>query len=81
MAPPPPNITAPVSPLYPNKRWLVPFPYDHTIASLVPSVDVTKAEVRPLVLALHPVVIVGGFVAVILKAVNIPLVRSATKVP
>jgi hypothetical protein len=26
LAPPPAKITAPVSPLYPNKRWLVPLP-------------------------------------------------------
>lgn len=82
LAPPPPKITAPVSPLNPNKRWLVPCPYAHTIGLLVPSVDVTKGEVRPLELALQPVAIVGGLVGVILNAVKIPLTaRSATKVP
>ena len=81
LAPPPAKITAPVSPLYPNNRWFVPFPYVHTIGLLVPSVDVTKGEVRPVELTLQPVAIVGGFVAVILNAVNVPLIRSATKVP
>ncbi len=60
----------------------MPCPYAHTIGLLVPSVDVTKGEVRPGELALQPVAIVGGFVGVILNAVNIPLTaRSATKVP
>ena len=81
LAPPPAKINAPVSPLYPNNRWLLPFPYVHTIGSLVPSVDVTKGEVRPLVLTVQPLAIVGGFVGVILNAVNIPLGRNATKVP
>jgi hypothetical protein len=49
---------------------------------LVPSVDVTKGEVRPGELTLQPVATVGGLVGVILNAVNIPLTgRSATKVP
>ena len=79
LAPPPAKITAPVSPLYPNKRWFEPCPYAQTIALLVPSVDVTKGEVRPAEVTVQPVVIVGGLVAVILNVVNVPLGgRSAT---
>lgn len=48
---------------------------------LVPSVDVTKGEVRPLVVTVQPVAIVGGLVGVILNVVNVPLGRSATNVP
>jgi hypothetical protein len=81
LAPPPAKITAPVSPLYPNKRWFVPCPYAHTIGLLVPSVDVTKGEVRPVELTLQPAVIVGGLVAVILDVINVPLDRTVTKVP
>ncbi len=72
LAPPPAKICAPVSPLYPNKRWFEPCPYPHTIGLLVPSVEVTKGEVRPVELALQPVAIVGGLVGVILNAVNDP---------
>src|SRR3954471_5866589 len=82
LAPPPAKIVAPVSPLYPNKRWFVPCPYAHTIGLLVPSGDVTKGEVRPVEVTVQPVVIVGGFVAVILDAVSVPLGgRSTTYVP
>src|SRR6476646_4765603 len=82
LAPPPAKICAPVSPLYPNKRWFVPCPYAHTIGLLVPSVDVTKGEVRPSEATFQAVEIVGGFVGVILNAVNVTLTgRSATKVP
>ena len=48
---------------------------------VVPSVDVTKGEVRPTGDAVHPLVIVGGFVAVILVTVKLPVERAAMKVP
>jgi hypothetical protein len=38
--------------------------------------------VRPVEVTLQPVTIVGGFVGVILNAVNVPLIgRRTTKVP
>jgi hypothetical protein len=45
-------------------------------------VDVTKGAVRPLELMLQPVAMAGGLVAVILKAVRVPVVgRRTTYVP
>ena len=61
---------------------MVPCPYAQTIGLLVPSVDVTKGEVRPVEVTVQPVAIVGGLVGVILNAINVPLIgRSTTKVP
>ena len=40
---------------------------------LVPSVEVTKGEPRPFWLTLHPLVMVGGLVAVMRKAVRVLL--------
>jgi hypothetical protein len=52
------------------------------MALVVPSVDVTKGAVRPLEATLQPVAIVGGLVAVIRKAVSVPVVgRRTTNVP
>src|ERR1044072_7886344 len=77
LAPPPLKTTAPVSPRKPPSE-----PDAHTMALVAPSVEVTKGAERPLEVTLQPVAIVGGLVAVIRKAVSVPVVgRRTTKVP
>jgi hypothetical protein len=66
--PPPAKITAPVSPSYPCRRWSPSAPTTHTITLLVPSMDVTKGEPRPLWVTLQALVMVGGLVGLIAES-------------
>src|SRR5579859_2286998 len=68
-APPPPKMTAPVSP---SKPTSLPPPRLHTIASAWPSVVVTIGDPLPPCCAHQATVGLGGAVALILTAVKSP---------
>src|SRR6476659_9491802 len=78
LAPPPVKTSAPVSPLYPCRRWSPLAPTTHTIVSLVPSVEVTNGDPQPFLLAVQAGVIVGGLVAVTRKAESRELLARKT---